>query len=396
MERYIGLDVHAASCTAAVVDARGKRVGAPHVLETNGQTLVEFFKLQPGRLHLCFEEGTQSTWLAELLRPHVAEMVVVHVAVSRGPKDDARDAFALAESLRIGAVQTVVYKDTGPFTTLRQLAKAHAMVVQDTVRVQNRLRAIFRSRGLRTDKTLYTKRRRQDWLAQLPVSCRTAAELLFNQYDANSEVRENAYKELVAESHQHSIAKVLETVPGLGGIRVAQLLSVVISPERFRTRQQFWSYCGLGIVMRSSSDWVQTGKGEWSRAAVQRTRGLTWNFNHTLKEVFKGAATTVIQQHPDDPLHKDYERLLADGTKPNLAKVTIARKIAAITLAMVFVIQHTQARQEAVTQRKLDEILRAVPAASNSFVTLEEAPDEELHAVTRVHREVRARAHDAG
>jgi hypothetical protein len=26
MERYIGLDVHAASCTAAVMDAQGKRL----------------------------------------------------------------------------------------------------------------------------------------------------------------------------------------------------------------------------------------------------------------------------------------------------------------------------------------------------------------------------------
>jgi low affinity Fe/Cu permease len=69
--------------------------------------------------------------------------------------------------------------------------------------------------------------------------------------------------------------------------------------------------------------------------------------------------------------------------------------VAAITLAMVFVIQHTQARQEAVTQRKLDEILRALPAASNSLITLEEAPDSELRAVTEVHREARARANDA-
>jgi hypothetical protein len=33
---------------------------------TNGQVLVEFFKLQPGSVHLCIEEGTQSTWLAEI------------------------------------------------------------------------------------------------------------------------------------------------------------------------------------------------------------------------------------------------------------------------------------------------------------------------------------------
>lgn len=33
MEKYIGLDVHAASCTAAIMDGRGKRLGA-HVIAT--------------------------------------------------------------------------------------------------------------------------------------------------------------------------------------------------------------------------------------------------------------------------------------------------------------------------------------------------------------------------
>jgi low affinity Fe/Cu permease len=53
--------------------------------------------------------------------------------------------------------------------------------------------------------------------------------------------------------------------------------------------------------------------------------------------------------------------------------------VAALTLAMVFVIQHTQTREQLVTQRKLDEILRALPGASNAFIALEEAPDAELH-----------------
>ena len=165
MERYIGLDVHAESCTAAIMDARGKRVGAAHVLETNGQVLVEFFKLQPGSVRLCLEEGTQSTWLAEILRPHVAEIVVAHISDSRGPKDDARDAFALAERLRIGAIDKTVFKQTGPYATLRQLSKTYATVVQDVVRVRNRLRAQFRSRGVRANKSLYSKKRRDAYIS---------------------------------------------------------------------------------------------------------------------------------------------------------------------------------------------------------------------------------------
>ena len=33
-------------------------------------------------------------------------------------------------------------------------------------------------------------------------------------------------------------------------------------------------------------------------------------------------------------LHQDYQRLLESGTKPNLAKLTLARKLAATALAM--------------------------------------------------------------
>ena len=62
---------------------------------------------------------------------------------------------------------------------------------------------------------------------------------------------------------------------------------------------------------------------------------------------------------------------------------------AATTLAMVFVIQHTQSRAQEATQRKLDEILRASPEADNSLITLEEAPDNELKAATDAHRGVR-------
>ena len=51
-----------------------------------------------------------------------------------------------------------------------------------------------------------------------------------------------------------------------------------------------------------------------------------------------------------------------------------------VTLVMVFAIQHTQARQQSATQRKLDELLRAQPSADNTLISVEEAPDQELEA----------------
>jgi low affinity Fe/Cu permease len=70
---------------------------------------------------------------------------------------------------------------------------------------------------------------------------------------------------------------------------------------------------------------------------------------------------------------------------------------AALTLVMVFVIQHTQARHQRATQRKLDEILLAIPGTDNSLLTLEHASDDELHAVGHQHRSIRqAKLEDEG
>jgi transposase len=334
MRRYIGLDVHAASTTMAVVGESGKLLRRL-VVETNGRALIEAIRMIAGHKHLCFEEGTQSAWLYEILEPHVHELVVMGVTKSRGPKSDAHDAHGLAEQLRIGAIEKYVYKAPRRFTMLRDLARVHMMVTRDLVRVQSRLKAVYRSRGVPTPGSpVYHEATRDEWLSKLPASPRKLAYRLYEQYDFLVELKEQAEIDLKQESRKHRITRVLETCPGLGPIRVARLLPVVVTPHRFRTKKQFWSYCGLGIVMRSSSDWVRAADGGWIRAKVHQTRGLNRQHNHGLKDIFKGAATTVINKRSDDPMRTHYQRMLQAGTKPNLAKVTLARKIAATALRM--------------------------------------------------------------
>jgi len=63
--------------------------------------------------------------------------------------------------------------------------------------------------------------------------------------------------------------------------------------------------------------------------------------------------------------------------------------VAAVTLAMVFVIQHRQSRQQVATKRKLDEILRALPHADNALIALEEASDDALAAAHSTHQDLR-------
>jgi len=51
------------------------------------------------------------------------------------------------------------------------------------------------------------------------------------------------------------------------------------------------------------------------------------------------------------------------------------------------VIQHTQSREQAATQRKLDELLRALPGAESGLIMLEEASEEAMNEVEEEQRD---------
>jgi len=334
MARYIGLDVHDASCTMAVVGTSGIKL-AVHVVETNAKLLTDLLKTIARPRYLIFEEGTHSAWLYETLAPHVDETVVTAKQKTRGNKGDERDALQLAERLRTNAVETRVYKGLGRYGCLRELTRVHRMQVRDSVRVRNRISALFRSRGIMAYAGVFKRSTREEGIAKLPARTQSSANLLLEELDSVESLRQEAEATMIAEASKHSAFKLLQSVPGIGPISAAYLMAIVVTPERFRTRAQFWSYAGMAIVMRSSSDWVRTSSGKWQRAEVQQTRGLNPNHNAVLKSVFKGAATTVITRgRAESPLRQHYDAMLENNIKPNLAKLTLARQIAAITLAV--------------------------------------------------------------
>jgi hypothetical protein len=78
-EKYIGLDVHQATISVAVLDSKGKLV-MESILETKAATILEFFAGLRGTLSVTFEEGTWAAWLYDLLKPHVAKLVGVQSA----------------------------------------------------------------------------------------------------------------------------------------------------------------------------------------------------------------------------------------------------------------------------------------------------------------------------
>jgi transposase len=230
-----------------------------------------------------------------------------------------------------GGLLSAVYHGETSARDVQQLARNYLMLTEDTTRVMARLKAVFRSQAVAcSGKKLYG-RHRAAYLGQLSEGgLRRRAESLYNELDALQPLRRQAKHDLMAECRKHSATKQLCSVPYLGPIRAGVLIGRVQTPHRFRGKRQFWAYCGLALETRSSADYgIVNGQLERRKKPVL-IRGLNWNHNHDLKDLFKGAATSASAR---EGVFRDfYLGLLEKGMQPEMARLTLARKIAAITL----------------------------------------------------------------
>jgi hypothetical protein len=161
---------------------------------------------------------------------------------------------------------------------------------------------------------------------------RRRAELRYQPLDGLQTLRRTLRPELWAESRKHKAAKLLRQIPGIGPIRAARWLALMQTPHRFRSKRQLWTYRGLGMETHDSAPYRYVN-GQLQRCQKpQPIRGLNRNHNHEMKEIFKGAATRA--SCGVGPLRDFYVTLLAKGMKPEMARLTLARKIAAIALTL--------------------------------------------------------------
>jgi transposase len=286
-------------------------------------------------LQVTFEEGTCAAWLHDLLKPHVTKVLVCdprkNALLKSGNKNDRIDARKLADLLRSGLLSAVYHGENG-VRTLKEVARSYLAITQDLTRVMNRLKALYRSWAIPcTGERVYAPRHRSEWLAKITESgVRRRAEFYYQQLDALQALRQEVRRDLLAESKKHNATKLLRQIPSIGPIRAALLIALIQTPHRFRTKRQLWAYCGLALKTSTSGEYrILQGQLKRSKKLLA-IRGLNTNHNHDLKNLFKGAATRAAVVA--GPFQEFYAALVAKGMKPPMARLTLARKIAAITL----------------------------------------------------------------
>lgn len=317
--KYIGMDGHSSTCRFSVFNENGLEIDNVNIV-TNGRLLVQYVQSIEGPKKLTFEECELSQWFYEVLKRHVDELVVCNPVDNRQykrAKTDKLDARSLAQLLR-GGFLNAVYHDGSKREQLRSLISGYQDVVEEGVRLKNRYKSLFRKEGNRlTGESIYNDESLLKGFVR--ADFRFMGEQIFSMLKSMEEARQKYLKEIRKRSKSFKEITLLKTIPGIGELHSARIVSQVIDPKRFPNKHKYFSYCGLVRHQRESGGHDYGSKKIWG--------------NRVLKCVYKMAARSALRTR-DNSFFRYYEYLRSKGMSDQNATNAVCRKIAAISLSL--------------------------------------------------------------
>ena len=315
---YIGADIHSSTCSFCVIDKEGKEIDSTKIA-TNGRLIRDYLKSFEGNKTLTFEECEISGWMYGISKLEVDEVLVCNPVANKSykkAKTDKLDARNLAKLLSGGFLKPV-YHDGSERERFRTLMSGYQDLVEEAVRMKNRYKSIFRRIGEKAiGKWLYNDESFLDGLKS--PDAKFIGRQIYNLLEVLEESRKEYVKEIEQTSKKFKEISHLKTIPGIGIIQSAKIVSQVVNPERFPNKYKYYSYCGLVSHQRISGEALYGKEKIWG--------------NRILKCVYKMAAHSILSG--DSGLRKYYDFLREKGMGHKSAYNALSRKIAAISLSI--------------------------------------------------------------
>ena len=327
---YVGLDVHLDATAVSIRNHRGvvtKRVVVP----TNRAALRGAVRGIRGRTRVVCESGPLAAWIRDTFESRFRQVIVCDRRRTRlstsGAKTDRIDADKLSELCRRDDFH-VVHMPSGDAAVLRRFALHYSRMLMERARVIQRLRSLFFERGIRVASPRSAPQRVP--LGRLPYAARFVARAYLRQLATLTELVCEARSTLLELAATRPGFALLQTIPYIGEIRAAQIVAIAGAPTRFRSVRAFWAYGGLGVVQRLSAEHrVENGRA----VREERARGIKLRVGQPLlKQVIRDVALHASLGH--GAFQAVFEHHVARGKTAAVARVALARKIAAIILAV--------------------------------------------------------------
>jgi transposase len=322
---YIGFDVHKKTISYCVKTAAGEIVEEGK-LSAQRAALRPWAERRPQTWRGAMEATLFSAWIYDTLKPYAQQLDMAHPArmkaISAGKKKSDRiDARTIADLLRCNLLP-VCYVLPPELRDLRRLLRYRSLVVQESVRMQNKMAGLLMECGASFSKE---KLHGKKYFAQLIQSLEEVPESvkdLLHMSRGALEMFQGAQRRLVqrllTDAALRQRVERLASIAGVGPITALTWALEIADPQRFSSAADAMSYCGLTSALKSSA-------GKEQRGPISKQR------NAWLQTALIEAAKLAPRWNPQ--LAAVHARELERGHR-NRATLAVARKLVAYLLAV--------------------------------------------------------------
>lgn len=322
---YIGLDVHKKTISYCIKTADGQIVREGK-LEASRTALRSWAEGLTVLWHGAMEATLFSAWIYDTLKPYAQKLVMGHPAkmkaISAGKKkSDAIDARTIADLLRCGLLPTC-YVLAPELRDLRRLLRYRNLVVQQSVRMQNKMAGLLMESGTAFEKDklqgkkYFTQLLKN--LQEVPESVKDLLRMSRSSLEMFQSNQKQLVERLLAEPALEQRVERLMSIRGVGPITSLTWALEVADPHRFGSIADAVSYCGLTAAFRSSG-------GKQQRGPISKQR------NAWLQSVLIEAAKMAPRSNPQLAALHAHE---LERGHANRATLQVARKLVAYLLAV--------------------------------------------------------------
>jgi transposase len=352
---WAGLDVHARSSVACVVDAPSGELSVHRVIGGSAE-VAAFCRGLPAPARVAYEAGPTGFGLARMLAADgIGCLVAAPGKIERPAQDrlktDRRDAERLVRLLMIDALHPVrVPSDEEE--ALRDLVRAREDIRVDLMRARHRLSKLLLRHDVRYQDTAsgWTAAHRA-WLAKVVLGERAAQATLHDYLGAidalliRRDTLERMIDELIPDSHWAQPVARLRCLRGIDTLSAVGLCAEIGDFARFERPGQLMSYLGLVPSEHSSGQTRQQGAitKSGSRHARRLLVEAAWHYRRpprtgtTLIRRQNGqpAAVLAISWKAQQRLHRLWRRLDSErGKRRTIVAVAVARQLAGVCWAI--------------------------------------------------------------
>jgi transposase len=322
---FVGMDVHKKTISMCGKNAAGE-ILFEETVASSRPSLKAWAEARPCRWKGVMEATLFTGWVYDFLKPYAAELSVGNPlrmkAICAGKKkSDRLDARTLADLLRCGLVPRV-YMMSEELRELRRVLRYRNLLVREAVRFQNRTSGLLLEVGAEFSAGDVRGKKRFDALVEnledVPDSVRVLLRQTKSQRDLFWRLQRQILAQLGAHPTLQERVKLLRTIRGVGMVTALTWALEVGEPERFTSRDEAVSYCGLCSGQKESA-------GKSQRGPISKQR------NEHLQPILIEAAKLAPRFNPQ--LKEVYERACQRGHK-NRATLEVARKMVGYLLAV--------------------------------------------------------------